>query len=642
MRKRASVPSEQKTGSNLGKQVEERFGVLPNFFQLSPETPEITEKLWGFAKAAYLDNPLPSLFKDRLFVLLSRFCAVRYCISRHVGFLVGLGRPSGDACADTHTVKEVVSLLRRPFPCGRELELRLLFCASCRAPIDELPSVDSPIEDALFALAGHVFLQTSDAPVCLAALKRLLGAVRLQYVLLFLAFVRTAHYWTRVHPSLALEDDVKQLLSGNEELADCILNDPEVLADTISQSLMDELPELRQRADKALGLLAAIIDSSDDAIVSKTLGGVITSWNRSAERLFGYTAQEAIGQHISFIIPEDRLHEEVRILDRIGKGEKIEHFDTVRVRKDGTSVDISLCVSPVRDPSGQIVGASKIARDITERRRAEQALQESEERYRALADALDTQVQVRTRELKRRNEEITRRADQVRDLSVQLLQSQDEERRRIARELHDSVGQTLAALNMSLAKVEEGETQEAGKAKAIKDAEELVQHLTQEIRTMSYLLHPPLLDEVGLSSALRWYIEGLRQRSGLDIRMQIPERLERLPREMELVIFRLVQECLTNVHRHSASKVAYIRLHTTGDKIFVEVEDKGTGMSPERLREVQSEGAGIGLRGMRERVRQFNGDLVIESNRGGTKVLANLSRATPASAQSMSGEHNVA
>src|SRR6476469_3784719 len=149
--------------SNLENRIEKRFGVLPNFFRLAPETPEITEKLWGFAQAAYLDNPLPSLFKERLFVHLSRFCAVRYCIARHTGFLIGLGRPAGDERARAQSVVEVVALLQRPFPHERELELRLSLCASCPAPLVEMPAADSQVEEAIFALAGHVFLQTPHA-----------------------------------------------------------------------------------------------------------------------------------------------------------------------------------------------------------------------------------------------------------------------------------------------------------------------------------------------------------------------------------------------------------------------------------------------------------------------------------------------
>jgi PAS domain S-box-containing protein len=126
---------------------------------------------------------------------------------------------------------------------------------------------------------------------------------------------------------------------------------------------LDELPQLRLKADKAVGLLASIVDSSDDAIVSKTLEGVITSWNGGAERLFGYTAKEAIGQHISMIIPSDRRDEETSILARLSKGERIDHFDTIRLRKDGSKLQISLTISPVRDASGKIIGASKIARD---------------------------------------------------------------------------------------------------------------------------------------------------------------------------------------------------------------------------------------------------------------------------------------
>ena len=189
-----SAASTGETVSNLGKRVEGRFGVLPNFFRLAPETPDITERLWGFAEAAYLDNPLPSVFKERLFVHLSRFCAVRYCIARHVGFLVGLGRPAGDPTARTQSVTDVVKLLRRPFPRGQELQPLLALCAACPAPVLEMPMANTQVEDAVFVLAGHVFLKTSDYLLCLDELARLFGPIRLQYLLLFLAFVRTAHY----------------------------------------------------------------------------------------------------------------------------------------------------------------------------------------------------------------------------------------------------------------------------------------------------------------------------------------------------------------------------------------------------------------------------------------------------------------
>ena len=201
--------------------------------------------------------------------------------------------------------------------------------------------------------------------------------------------------------------------------------------------------------------------------------------------------------------------------------------------------------------------------------------------------------------------------------------AQDEERRRIARDLHDSAGQNLAALGMTLVAIKNDANRDPTRlSKSIKEAEDLIQVLTQEIRTTSYLLHPPMLDENGLSSALRWYAEGLAERSGLRIEVNIPDNLERLSPEMELAIFRLAQECLTNIHRHSGSKTAVIRIAREPDKICVEVLDHGKGMSQERFAEVQSKGVGVGLRGMRERVRQFHGELIINSNALGTKITA--------------------
>src|ERR1700684_2380058 len=469
--------SESTAAQELQRRVSERFGVLPNFFRLSPETPEITEKLWGFAQAAYLDNPLPSVFKERLFVQLSRFCAVRYCIARHTGFLIGLGRPAGDKDAQAASVTEVVKLLRRPLPRGPELRSGLWYCSQCPAPLVDMPADDTQLDDGIFSLASHAFLQTADAPECLDALERLLGTVRLQYLLLFLAFVRAAHYWTKVHPEIQLEDDIEQLLAKHEALAGCILDDPEAGTDKITESILDELPALRLKADKAIGLLASIVDSSEDAIVSKTLEGVITSWNAGAEHLFGYTAKEAMGKNISMIIPVDRHDEETSILARLRQGEKIEHFDTIRLKKDGTKLQISLSISPVRDGAGKIIGASKIARDVSGRKKIERDLQESEGRFRTLADALDTQVQFRTQELRRRNTEIVQQSDQLQDLSGRLMHAQDEERRPIARELHDSAGQNLAALGMSLTRIERDANREPARlSESIKDAQDLIQN----------------------------------------------------------------------------------------------------------------------------------------------------------------------
>ena len=620
-----NIQSSDNAATDLESRVAERFGILPNFFRLPPETPEITEKLWGFAQVAYLDNPLPSVFKERLFVYLSRFCAVRYCIARHVGFLLGLGHPAGDKNASPQSIVEVVSLLRRPFPRGPDLELRLDLCGACPAPLVEMPSADTEMEDAIFTLASHVFLQTTDTATCVDAIERLLGTVRFQYLLLLLTFVRAAHYWTKVHPEIQFEDDIKQLLSTHEALAACILDDPEASVDHVSQVLLDELPALRQKVDRATGLMASIVESSDDAIVSKTLEGVITSWNPGAERIFGYTAKEAIGQPIFFIIPADRMAEERNILEKLARGERIEHFDTVRVRKDGTLLDISLTISPVRDSANNIIGVSKIARDVTHRKQAEKALSESEDRFRALADALDTQVQFRTQELERRNTEILSQSELLRDLSGRLMITQDQERRRIARELHDSAGQLLAALSMDLCRIEqEAQSNPARLAKGIKEAQDRLRLLSQEIRTTSYLLHPPLLDEIGLSSALHWYIEGLTERSGLDIRLEIAADLERLAPELELTIFRLVQECLTNIHRHSGSKTAQIKVGRDPVKTYVEVEDQGQGMSQERIAKARSEGVGVGITGMRERVRQLRGEFTIESSSGGTRITASF------------------
>jgi len=472
--------------------------------------------------------------------------------------------------------------------------------------------------------------------------------------------------------------------------------------------------ERLQESNKAAGLLAAIVTSSDDAIVSKDLDGVIKSWNTSAERIFGYAAQEAIGQHITLIIPQDRVTEEDHILARIRRGEKIDHFPTVRRRKDGTLIDVSVTISPVYDSSGRVIGASKVARDITAQQRAEQALRESEQRYQTLTDAspvmiwmsgtdklcyyfnkgwLDFVGRRLEQELgngwaenvhpddidrclrvysdnfdARRPFEMEYRlrhhsgqyrwlfdrgipryaadgtfegyvgacldihdrkqaAEKMRiaDETMRLMKAQDEERRRIAREFHDSAGQTLTVLGLSLAQlVQDAEIVSPELAKQGRQIEDVVRQLHREIRTTSYLLHPPLLDEAGLPSALEWYVQGVAERGRMAIDLKIPHDFGRLPADMELAIFRVVQECLTNIHRHAESKTATIRIARENGSVCIEVRDQGKGISTARLAEIESRGSGVGISGIRERLRHFGGTMKIESDHTGTRVLASI------------------
>src|SRR4029077_11859919 len=167
-------------------------------------------------------------------------------------------------------------------------------------------------------------------------------------------------------------------------------------------------------------------------------------------------------------------------------------------------------------------------------------------------------------------------------LSARLLQLQDEERRRFARELHDSVGQSLAGLSLNLSAVRTGIERLANTANALSESEAMVQEMSKEVRTISYLLHPPLLDEAGLASALRWYVEGFTQRSKIQVEAEFPDDFGRLSQELETAVFRVVQECLTNIHRHSGSPTAKVRIARFNGLVFVEVADRGKGIGPEK------------------------------------------------------------
>lgn len=228
------------------REVEGRFGILPNFFRSAQAAPDLIQQLWGFARAGYLDNPMPAVFKERLFVWLSRFCPARYCIVRHVGFLIGHGRPAGDADARAQSVAEVISLLKRPTPWARDM-------ASTIARLGELavtplpwPESGAEAEDLIFACAAIVFVEPTRSERARKALLHALSPRNFELLAGFLAFVRTAHYWTVLHPEIETEEDMRDLMREHEELCRVLLEDPEAERCEMGERLFDELSALRE------------------------------------------------------------------------------------------------------------------------------------------------------------------------------------------------------------------------------------------------------------------------------------------------------------------------------------------------------------------------------------------------------------
>jgi signal transduction histidine kinase len=248
---------------------------------------------------------------------------------------------------------------------------------------------------------------------------------------------------------------------------------------------------------------------------------------------------------------------------------------------------------------------------------------------------LEQKVQERTQELFNASQEL-------RELSARILQAQDEERRRIARELHDGAGQLLAALGMEASNLaREGDRLSDRAALSLSNIASFVAQMTKDIRTMSHLLYPPLLDEVGLESALKEYVNGFAERSGIQVSLDLPAAIERLDRDYELSLFRIVQECLTNIHRHSGSKTAGIRIVREDGALLLEVRDEGRGIPAERLSETQSRGSGVGIRGMRERALQLSGTMSIESDSSGTRILVSIPTPKTASRESLVSDEPV-
>jgi PAS domain S-box-containing protein len=367
-------------------------------------------------------------------------------------------------------------------------------------------------------------------------------------------------------------------------------------------------PESRlSRADEhqtSNDVFRLLVESVKDyAIFVLSPEGNVLTWNPGAQALKGYSREEIIGHHFSkFYLPEAVQSEwpsrELELAEKEGRFAD----EGWRVRKDGSAFWASVIITALRDSTGKLSGFAKITQDMSNRRDAAERINNLNRELRKKITELDESqriIELRTLELQK--------------LSAEVLHVQDEERRRIARELHDDLGQQLSLLRIVLNQNKN------------KEADEIAGSALASVRNLSYLLHPPLLDETGLRAALDWFIEGVTKRSGIQIALTIrPTDFPRLSGEIETTIFRVIQEALTNVVRHAKTESARVDLDKQPEWVVVRIRDYGQGLPAEIAGVGATKRLGVGIAGMRERIRQFGGELTVMGSEPGTLVEAKI------------------
>jgi two-component system NarL family sensor kinase len=344
-------------------------------------------------------------------------------------------------------------------------------------------------------------------------------------------------------------------------------------------------PFPRTDAGTSAAYLRALIENSPIALVVLDSHYRYTMCNPAFERLFRYTSKELSSADLDDLIAGPEMAEEAACLSgQVMRGHKV-HMVTRRRRRDGMMVDVEIYGIPLM-VDGRLAGVYALYQDVTERNKAQMAF---------------------------------------REISGQLENLQQEERRRLARDLHDSTSQELAVLNWNLTRLANlvGDRDEALKA-LVQQTKDIAYECSTRIRSVAYLLHPPLLGEAGLALAIPWLVEGFEQRSGIRITLEMSAKLSRYRDEVEIAIFRIVQEGLANVLRHSGSSVARISLHCKDGWLELAVGDEGKGHAREVLMQARDRRTGIGISGMRERVEQLGGCLRIDCNEDGTTVRATV------------------
>jgi PAS domain S-box-containing protein len=347
-------------------------------------------------------------------------------------------------------------------------------------------------------------------------------------------------------------------------------------------AMVEDITEKRT-AEEARLRHAAIVESSEDAIISRNLDGVIASWNAGAQSIFGYTEAEAVGKPITMLLPPELVDEEMRIMERLTAGERIEHYETIRIAKTGKKVNVSLSISAIKDAMGKIVGISKIARDITERKLAEEALA---------------------------------------NVSRKLVEIQEGERTRIARDLHDDVSQRLAMLTAEIDHLKENPPDSIAQLRRrLTEVREGITEVSTGVQSMSHQLHSPQLEYLGVVAAMKSFCSDFAARRMVKIDFRHDDIPQRVSHEVSLCLFRIVQEALSNAAKHSNVRYFEVRLWCSNNQLHLTVSDRGAGFDAE----VAITKGGLGLISMRERVRLVSGTLMIESKpMGGTTIHVNV------------------